>query len=67
MNRLSKEKSPLSKSFCISEDRWYPWSEEALKARAEDKPVFLSRVLFVPLVPCMAKECLKMKRSRTSE
>ena len=42
-NRLINEKSPYLLQHAHNPVDWYPWSEEALdKAKAEDKPVFLS-------------------------
>ncbi len=43
MNRLKHERSAYLKHAAHQGVDWYPWSEEAFeKARAEDKPVFLS-------------------------
>jgi len=43
MNRLSREKSPYLLQHANNPVDWYPWSSEAFdKAKAEDKPVFLS-------------------------
>ncbi len=42
-NRLIEEKSPYLLQHANNPVDWYPWSEEAFeKARAEDKPIFLS-------------------------
>lgn len=42
-NRLIHEKSPYLLQHAHNPVDWYPWGEEAFsKARAEDKPVFLS-------------------------
>ncbi|MGB8355757.1 MAG: thioredoxin domain-containing protein, partial [Chthoniobacteraceae bacterium] len=42
-NRLAKEKSPYLLQHAHNPVDWYPWGEEAFaKARAENKPVFLS-------------------------
>jgi uncharacterized protein len=42
-NRLSKETSPYLLQHAHNPVDWFPWGEEALsKARAEDKPIFLS-------------------------
>ncbi|SDF78200.1 thioredoxin domain-containing protein [Sporolituus thermophilus] len=42
-NRLINEKSPYLLQHAYNPVDWYPWSEEAFaKAKAEDKPVFLS-------------------------
>src|SRR5437763_16243217 len=42
-NRLAHEKSPYLLQHAHNPVDWYPWGEEAFaKARAEDKPVFLS-------------------------
>jgi uncharacterized protein YyaL (SSP411 family) len=42
-NRLAREKSPYLLQHAQNPVDWYPWGEEAFaKARAEDKPIFLS-------------------------
>ncbi|HHS97471.1 MAG TPA: thioredoxin domain-containing protein [Chloroflexi bacterium] len=42
-NRLAKETSPYLLQHADNPVDWYPWGEEAFrKARAEDKPIFLS-------------------------
>jgi hypothetical protein len=42
-NRLSRETSPYLRGHQHNPVDWYPWGEEALRrARAEDKPIFLS-------------------------
>ncbi|HEX9615707.1 MAG TPA: thioredoxin domain-containing protein [Bacteroidota bacterium] len=42
-NRLNNEKSPYLLQHAFNPVDWYPWGEEAFaKARAEDKPIFLS-------------------------
>ena len=42
-NRLSNESSPYLLQHANNPVEWYPWGEEALaKAKAEDKPIFLS-------------------------
>jgi len=42
-NRLIKEKSPYLLQHAHNPVDWYPWGDEAFaKAKAEDKPVFLS-------------------------
>jgi uncharacterized protein YyaL (SSP411 family) len=42
-NRLSKERSPYLLQHANNPVDWYPWGEEAFaRARAEDKPIFLS-------------------------
>ncbi|MCU0771258.1 MAG: thioredoxin domain-containing protein [Verrucomicrobia bacterium] len=42
-NRLAAEKSPYLRQHACNPVDWYPWGEEAFRrARAEDKPVFLS-------------------------
>lgn len=42
-NRLAHESSPYLRQHADNPVDWYPWDEEALaRARAEDKPVFLS-------------------------
>jgi uncharacterized protein YyaL (SSP411 family) len=43
MNRLEHETSPYLLQHRTNPVDWYPWGEEALaRARAEDKPIFLS-------------------------
>jgi uncharacterized protein len=43
MNRLARERSPYLLQHAANPVEWYPWGDEALaKARAEDKPIFLS-------------------------
>ncbi len=43
INRLAREKSPYLLQHCHNPVDWFPWGEEAFeKARAEDKPIFLS-------------------------
>ncbi|MGA3110784.1 MAG: thioredoxin domain-containing protein [Candidatus Bathyarchaeia archaeon] len=42
-NRLIKEKSPYLLQHAYNPVDWYPWSQEAFdKAKAENKPIFLS-------------------------
>lgn len=42
-NRLAKEKSPYLQQHQHNPVDWYPWGEAAFeKAKAEDKPIFLS-------------------------
>jgi hypothetical protein len=42
-NRLVRESSPYLQQHAENPVDWYPWSDEALlKARREDKPIFLS-------------------------
>ncbi|MDW8277569.1 MAG: thioredoxin domain-containing protein [Anaerolineales bacterium] len=42
-NRLARETSPYLLQHVHNPVDWYPWGEEALqRARAEDKPIFLS-------------------------
>jgi uncharacterized protein YyaL (SSP411 family) len=42
-NRLAHEQSPYLRQHAHNPVDWYPWGEEAFaKARAEDKPIFLS-------------------------
>ncbi len=42
-NRLAREKSPYLLQHAHNPVDWYPWGEEAFaKAKAEDKPIFLS-------------------------
>jgi len=43
VNRLAHERSPYLLQHANNPVDWYPWSEEAFaRARAEDKPIFLS-------------------------
>ena len=43
LNRLAKEKSTYLRQHETNPVDWYPWGEEAfLKAKREDKPIFLS-------------------------
>src|SRR3954471_12755573 len=43
MNRLARERSPYLLQHAENPVDWYPWGEEAFaRARAEDKPIFLS-------------------------
>ena len=43
MNRLAGERSPYLLQHAGNPVEWYPWGDEALsRARAEDKPIFLS-------------------------
>ncbi len=43
MNRLGQEKSPYLLQHANNPVDWYPWGDEAFaRARAEDKPIFLS-------------------------
>src|SRR5947199_4006307 len=43
MNRLARERSPYLLQHAANPVEWFAWGEEAFaKARAEDKPVFLS-------------------------
>ena len=43
MNRLARERSPYLLQHSANPVDWYPWGEEAFsRARAEDKPIFLS-------------------------
>ncbi len=43
MNRLAQEKSPYLLQHAHNPVDWYPWGEEAFaRAKAEDKPIFLS-------------------------
>jgi len=42
-NRLAREKSPYLRQHAHNPVDWFPWGEEAFaKARAEQKPIFLS-------------------------
>ncbi|WCJ58946.1 thioredoxin domain-containing protein [Fontisphaera persica] len=42
-NRLAREASPYLQQHQFNPVDWYPWGEEAFaRARAEDKPIFLS-------------------------
>ena len=43
MNRLARERSPYLLQHATNPVDWYPWSGEAFdRARAEDKPIFVS-------------------------
>src|SRR5688572_23780091 len=43
MNRLARERSPYLLQHAANPVDWYAWGDEALaRARAEDKPIFLS-------------------------
>src|SRR5204862_763043 len=43
MNRLGREQSPYLLQHAANPVDWYPWGEDAFaRARAEDKPIFLS-------------------------
>src|SRR6266480_48458 len=43
MNRLARERSPYLLQHAENPVDWYPWGDEAFtKARAENKPIFLS-------------------------
>jgi len=43
MNRLTQERSPYLLQHAGNPVDWYPWGEEAFaRARADDKPIFLS-------------------------
>src|SRR5207248_7603323 len=43
MNRLARERSPYLLQHAANPVDWYPWGDEAFaKARADDKPIFLS-------------------------
>jgi uncharacterized protein YyaL (SSP411 family) len=43
VNRLARERSPYLLQHAHNPVDWYPWGEEAFaRARAEDKPIFLS-------------------------
>ncbi len=43
LNRLANEQSPYLLQHANNPVDWYPWGEEAFaKAKAEDKPIFLS-------------------------
>jgi uncharacterized protein YyaL (SSP411 family) len=43
MNRLARERSPYLLQHAANPVDWYPWCDEAFaRARAEDKPIFLS-------------------------
>lgn len=43
MNRLARERSPYLLQHAANPVEWFPWGDEAFaKARAEEKPIFLS-------------------------
>lgn len=42
-NRLIDEKSPYLLQYAYNPVDWFPWGREAFdKAKAEDKPIFIS-------------------------
>ncbi len=42
-NRLENQKSPYLLQHAYNPVDWFPWSDEAFaKAKADDKPIFLS-------------------------
>lgn len=60
-NRLINEKSPYLLQHAYNPVDWYPWSQEALdKAKAENKPIFLS-IGYASCHWChvMEKECFE--------
>jgi uncharacterized protein YyaL (SSP411 family) len=61
MNRLSKEKASYLRHSAYQKIEWYPWCDEAFeKAKAEDKPVFLSSgAVWCHWCHVMAKECFE--------
>jgi len=61
MNRLSKEKASYLRRSSYQKIDWYPWGEEAFqRARAEDRPVFLSSgASWCHWCHVMAKECFE--------
>ncbi len=62
-NRLIKEKSPYLLQHSYNPVDWYPWGQEATdKAKAEDKPIFLS-IGYASCHWChvMEEECFKDK------
>jgi len=62
MNRLASEKSPYLLQHAHNPVDWFPWGEEAFaRARAEDKPVFLS-IGYSPAIGAMSWNA---SRSRT--
>ena len=51
MNRLAKEKSPYLLQHARNPVDWYPWGEEAFeKAKKENKPIFLSGIIYVAAI-----------------
>jgi uncharacterized protein DUF255 len=63
-NRLGQEKSPYLLQHAHNPVDWYAWGEEALsKARRENKPIFLSRLFDVPLVPRHGARIIREWRS----
>src|SRR5690606_2902778 len=61
MNRLATESSPYPRQHAHNPVDWYPWGDEAFaRARAENKPVFLS-VGYSACHWChvMARECFE--------
>jgi len=61
MSRLSNEKAAYLKHSASQRIDWYPWCEEAFeRARAEDKPVFLSSgAIWCHWCHVMARECFE--------
>ncbi len=61
VNRLASETSPYLRQHADNPVDWYPWGDEAFdRARAEDRPVFLSvGYSAVPLVPCHGARVLR--------
>ena len=60
-NRLIREKSPYLRQHAHNPVDWYPWGDEAFeRAKAEDKPVFLS-IGYSTCHWChvMARECFE--------
>ena len=51
LNRLAKEKSPYLLQHARNPVDWYPWGEEAFeKAKKENKPIFLSGIIYVAAI-----------------
>lgn len=65
-NRLINEKSPYLLQHAYNPVDWYAWNDEAFKkAKAEDKPIFLSMSQSLPLIlfkyPFGVKEVICLK------
>ena len=65
-NHLKDEPSLYLQQHAHNPVDWYPWGEEALaKAKAEDKPIFLSiGYSQLPLVPRHGARGLRARRRR---
>lgn len=62
-NKLINEKSPYLLQHAHNPVNWYPWGNEAFeKARKEDKPIFLYKLLEIE--KCGACEQSKYAKKR---